>query len=121
MHSGMFVFTAIERIVYGQPAAQALRTEVERLQAQRVFLRSVNIDRQRLVAEAMGHSGEDAADVITAFVADLGLPGRLADVGVTREQFAMIANHAMHDSWLHTNPRKIANVEQVLEILEAAA
>jgi maleylacetate reductase len=34
----MFVFTAIERIVYGQPAAQALRAEAERLQANRVFL-----------------------------------------------------------------------------------
>lgn len=261
MHSGMFVFTAIERIVYGQPAAQALRAEVERLQAQRVFLivsgamnrttdevakmrealgsryaglydrmpshtprdavlevaqearsagadlivtfgggsvtdagkltqlclrhgiteyedldarldcqlavwlamsgrqggiqmgashaighvlggscdvphgytscvmlapvlrynRSVNIDRQRLVAEAMGHPGEDAADVITAFVADLGLPGRLADVGVTPGQFAMVAEHAMHDGWLHTNPRKISNAGQVLEILKAAA
>ncbi|HTE13707.1 MAG TPA: iron-containing alcohol dehydrogenase, partial [Burkholderiales bacterium] len=38
MHSGLFVFTAIERIVYGQPAAQALRAEVERLKANRVFL-----------------------------------------------------------------------------------
>ena len=27
MHSGMFVFTAIERIVFGQPAATALRAE----------------------------------------------------------------------------------------------
>ena len=85
------------------------------------YNRSVNIDRQRLVAEAMGHPGEDAADVIAAFVSALGLPGRLGDVGVKREQFAMIADHAMHDSWLHTNPRKITNVEQVLEILEAAA
>ena len=38
MRSGMFVFTAIERIVFGQPAAQALRAEAERLQANRVFL-----------------------------------------------------------------------------------
>ena len=77
--------------------------------------------RQRLVAEAMGHPGEDAADVIAAFVADLGLPGRLADVGVKRQQFAAIAAHAMHEHWLHTNPRKITSPEQVIEILEAAA
>ena len=37
MHSGMFVFTAIERIVFGQPAATALRAEAERLQAKRIF------------------------------------------------------------------------------------
>ena len=30
----------------------------------------------------------------------------------------MIADHAMHDSWLHSNPRKITSVEQVYEILE---
>lgn len=85
------------------------------------YNRAVNAERQRLVAEAMGHPGEDAAEVIAAFVAGLGLPGRLADVGVKREQFAMIADHAMHDSWLHTNPRKITEVAQVMEILESAA
>jgi maleylacetate reductase len=85
------------------------------------YNRSVNAERQRLVAEAMGHPGEDAADVIAAFVAALGQPGKLSEVGVKREQFAMIADHAMHDSWLHTNPRKITSVEQVYEILESAA
>ena len=85
------------------------------------YNRTANLARQRMVAEAMGHPREDAADVIAAFIADLRLPGRLADVGVTREQFAMIATHAMHESWLHTNPRKITSPEQVLEILEAAA
>jgi maleylacetate reductase len=85
------------------------------------YNRSVNLERQKLVAEAMGHAGEDAADVIAAFISGLGLPGKLSDVGVKREQFAMIADHAMHDSWLHTNPRKITQPEQVLEILESAA
>ncbi|MBI2960023.1 MAG: iron-containing alcohol dehydrogenase [Betaproteobacteria bacterium] len=85
------------------------------------YNRPANLARQRLVAEAMGRPGEDAADVIAAFVADLGLPGRLADVGVEREQFATIAAHAMHDGWLHTNPRKITSPEQVMEILDAAA
>ena len=85
------------------------------------YNRSVNLARQRLVAEAIRHPGEEAADVIAAFVADLGLPGRLADVGVKCEQFGMIADHAMHESWIHTNPRKITSAGQVLEILEAAA
>ena len=85
------------------------------------YNRPANLARQRLVAEAMGRPGEDAANVIAAFVAGLGLPGRLADVGVEREQFATIAAHAMHDGWLHTNPRKITSPEQVMEILDAAA
>ena len=85
------------------------------------YNRPANADRQRLVAEAMGHPGEDAADVIAAFVADLGLPGRLAEVGVKREQFAVIAANTMRDALLHVNPRKISLPEQVLEILDAAA
>ena len=85
------------------------------------YNRSVNEVRQRLVSEAMGHPGEDAADVIAAFVKSLGLPGRLSEVGVKPDQFAMIADHAMHDTWLHSNPRKITSVEQVFEILEMAA
>lgn len=85
------------------------------------YNRAANSERQRLVAEAMGHPGEDAADVIAAFVADLGLPRRLAEVGVKREQFAVIAANTMREHWLHMNPRKINGPEQVLEILDAAA
>lgn len=85
------------------------------------YNRSANIDRQRLVAEAMGHPGEDAADVIAALVADLGLPGRLAEVGVKHDQFSVISANTMHDLCIHTNPRKITRPAQVQEILEAAA
>lgn len=85
------------------------------------YNRDVNAERQKLVAEAMGKPGGDAANVIASFVKNLGLPGTLAEVGVKPAQFTLIANHAMHDSWLHTNPRKITSAEQVLQILEMAA
>ena len=85
------------------------------------YNRPVNADRQRIVAEAMGRPGEDAGDVMAALVADLGLPGKLSQVGVGPNQYETIATHAMHDSWLHSNPRKITSAEQVLQILEAAA
>ncbi|HUA55025.1 MAG TPA: iron-containing alcohol dehydrogenase [Candidatus Sulfotelmatobacter sp.] len=85
------------------------------------YNRPVNAARQRLVAEAMGQPDADAADLIAGFVAELGLPGRLSEVGVTREQFPVIAKNTMHDPWLYTNPRKIGTPEQVTEILEAAA
>lgn len=80
-----------------------------------------NADRQRLVAEAMGHPGAAAGDVIAAFIAELGMPGRLSEVGVGRERFREIADHTMHEEWVHVNPRRITQAEQVLEILEAAA
>src|SRR3989304_630609 len=59
------------------------------------YTRAATAGRQRLVAEAMGRPGEDAADVIAAFVAGLGLPRRLAAVGGKREQFAVIAAHGV--------------------------
>ena len=85
------------------------------------YNRRANAERQRLVAEALGHPGEDAADVLRHFIAELGLPGRLADVGVGPDRFASIATTAMHDKWLHTNPVRITSPEQILGILEAAA
>ena len=81
----------------------------------------VSVPRGGTFAEAMGHAGEDAADVIAAFVKGLGLPGKLSEVGVTSAQFEKIANHAMHDRWLHSNPRKITEPAQVMEILASAA
>jgi maleylacetate reductase len=80
-----------------------------------------NAARQRLVSEAMGQPEAPAADLVAGFIAALGLPGRLSEVGVTREQFPLIAKNTMHDPWLYTNPRKIASPEQVVEILELAA
>jgi maleylacetate reductase len=80
-----------------------------------------NAARQRLVSEAMGRPEAPAADLVAGFIAELGLPGRLSEVGVTREQFALIAKNTMHDPWLYTNPRKIDSPEQVAEILELAA
>jgi maleylacetate reductase len=85
------------------------------------FNRSVNSGRQRLVAESMGCAGEDAADVVAALVADLGLPRRLSEVGIQSAQFRAIAAHAMKESWLHSNPRPITDAVQIIEILNAAA
>lgn len=85
------------------------------------YNRAANAERQQLVAEALGHPGKEAADVIGNLIAELGMPRRLADVGIGPDKFALIATTAMHDRWLHTNPVKITSPEQVLKILEAAA
>ena len=85
------------------------------------FNRPANAERQRLVAEAFGRPHDDAADVLADFIAELGMPQRLADVGIGPDRFAQIATTVMHDRWLHTNPVRITSPEQVLKILEAAA
>jgi maleylacetate reductase len=85
------------------------------------YNRTANAARQQLVAAALGHPGEDAADVLDHFIGELGLPRRLSEVGISREQYSSIAATAMHDKALHANPLRITSPEQVLKILEAAA
>jgi maleylacetate reductase len=84
------------------------------------FNAAVNADRQKLVSDALGHPGEPASDVVAALIAGLGLPLRLRDVGVAREQLDTIAELSMHDRWIHTNPRKIEGPPAVRELLDAA-
>lgn len=83
--------------------------------------KQVNAERQALVAAAMGHPGEDAGDVLDAFIADLGMPRSLGAVKVGREHFDRIAEQAMGTPWVPRNPRTIDGPAQVREILELAA
>jgi len=80
-----------------------------------------NADRQALVAAAMGQPGEDAGDVLDAFIGGLGMPRSLGAVRVSLENFARIAEEAMATPWVPRNPRPISSPAQVREILELAA
>jgi maleylacetate reductase len=83
--------------------------------------KSANAERQKLVAAAMGHPGEDAGDVLDAFIAGLGMPRSLHAVNVGPEHFERIAQQAMGTPWVPYNPRRIEGPAQVREILELAA
>jgi maleylacetate reductase len=80
-----------------------------------------NAERQALVAAAMGHPGEDAGDVLAAFIAGLGMPGSLGEVKIGPENFARLAEQAMDTPWVPRNPRPISGPAQVREILDLAA
>jgi maleylacetate reductase len=82
---------------------------------------TANADRQAMVAEAFGRAGEPAWRVVHEFVAGLGLPRSLSEVNVTAEKFETVAKAAMLDHYLHTNPRPIHGVSDILEILRMAA
>src|SRR6266478_8432986 len=69
--------------------------------------KSVNAERQALVAAAMGHAGEDASDVLDNFIRSLGMPRSLHDVHVGPENFDHIAEQAMATPWIPRNPRQI--------------
>ncbi|HEY6983086.1 MAG TPA: iron-containing alcohol dehydrogenase [Reyranella sp.] len=82
---------------------------------------AVNADRQKRVSEALGRPDLPAADLVGALVETLGLPRRLADVGVGKDRFREIAEKSMHDRAVLNNPRPIKEPAQVVEILELAA
>jgi maleylacetate reductase len=84
------------------------------------FNHPVNSEKQARVSEALGRPEESAADVVAALIAGLGLPTRLRDAGVKPDQLDLIAEHSMHDRWIHTNPRKIDEPAAVRSLLDAA-
>jgi maleylacetate reductase len=83
--------------------------------------KSVNAHRQALVSAAMGHPGEDAADVLDAFIRGLDMPRSLGAVKVGPEHFDRIAEQAMGTAWMPHNPRRVDRPAQVKEILQLAA
>jgi alcohol dehydrogenase class IV len=80
----------------------------------------VNSDRQKLISEALGHPESFAADLIRDLVTALGLPTRLRDAGVQRDQFDTIACGSMQDMMVRSNPRSIQSKDDVLVLLEQA-
>ncbi|MEI6838870.1 MAG: iron-containing alcohol dehydrogenase [Alcaligenaceae bacterium] len=80
----------------------------------------VNAPKQKMIAQAMGCEGMEAADAIEQLVRNLNLPTRIRDVGVKREDFQVIADKVMHDFGIKNNPRPVTHTRQLLEILESA-
>ena len=85
--------------------------------------------RQALIAECLdrdirGLSATEAAsagrEAVLQLVRDLALPWRLRDVGVGREDFSALAQDALEDLVVATNPRPVRSVEDVIGVLEAA-
>lgn len=72
------------------------------------------------ISAALGHPDQSAADLIEALISRLGLPTRISELGVGRERLAVIAEKAMGNPFVRSNPRLIQSSAQTLEILERA-
>jgi len=79
-----------------------------------------NEAQQAKVSAAFDQPGDAADEVVGALISRLGLPRRLRDVDVKREQFAEIAANAMHDRYIPANPRPLKGPDDIVEILEMA-
>merc|ERR1712080_301984 len=60
--------------------------------------------KMRLIAEIFGSPGESASAAVAKFIADLGMPSNLQQVGVRTDMFQTIARLSMKDPWIKTNP-----------------
>jgi maleylacetate reductase len=76
---------------------------------------------QKALAQALGKPGLSASEAFRAFAASLGLPTSLEAVGVTEEQFPLIAKNTMKEFFIYSNPRLVRKPEDVIEILKLAA
>jgi maleylacetate reductase len=85
------------------------------------FNHSAVAQRHALISQAMGQPDTDAATLVAQLIEGLGLPNTLRQVGIrTDAQIDAVAQAAMHDPWILTNPRPIAGPHVVREILECA-
>jgi alcohol dehydrogenase class IV len=76
---------------------------------------------QKSIAAALGAPERDASEAFAAFIVELGLPKRLAEVGVAEERFELIGRNAMPSIFTRANPQPIRNSGDVVEILKLAA
>lgn len=92
------------------------------------FNRPVIAARQRKIAEAMGidvagmddeSAGVAASNRLRELVSELGVKTKLSEWGVTDEDLVAIAGDSVEDFMSLTNPRKVENEEQVLELLRS--
>jgi maleylacetate reductase len=81
----------------------------------------VNAERQRAVAEKLGRPGVRACDAMRDFVKSLGLPTRLAEIGLGAERIAEFARQYDGTGPIATNPRPVRGADDVAEILKLAA
>jgi maleylacetate reductase len=76
---------------------------------------------QKSIAAALGAPEFDAGEAFAGFVAKLGLPRRLADVGVGEDRFELIGKNAMLSIFTRSNPQPIREPADVVKILQLAA
>jgi maleylacetate reductase len=76
---------------------------------------------QKSVAAALAAPERDASEAFAAFIAELGLPRRLAEVGVAEDRFELIGRNAMLSIFTRANPQPIREPSDVVNILRMAA
>ena len=78
-------------------------------------------DAQERLAAALGAPGDEAADTFAEFTRRVGLPGRLAEVGIGEDKFDQISKIAINHRFVKANPRPFKDEADIIDLLRAAA
>jgi maleylacetate reductase len=78
-------------------------------------------DAQKRLATALGAPGAEAADAFAEFTNRLGLPGRLAEVGIGEDKFDQISKIAINHRFVQANPRPFKTEADIIDLLRMAA
>lgn len=82
---------------------------------------AINSERQRALSVALGRSDKTAAEAVRELVQDLGLPTRLSDVGIEKNQWQKIAELGTRHPTVLSNPRPVTSPQDILDILRLAS
>lgn len=77
-------------------------------------------ERQAEIAAAFGDAGGSAADTVRHFIASLGLPTRLSQLGVDENTLPLVAETGLGNAFVKANLRPIQSAEDVMTILRTA-
>ena len=75
---------------------------------------------QAELASVFGNSGASAAEVVRQFIASLGLPTRLSQLGVDEKTLPRVAETGLGNAFVKANLRPIQSVDDVMAILRTA-
>jgi maleylacetate reductase len=81
---------------------------------------SVNGDRQAQLAATIGQPQTPLAEIIAELVVHLQLPSSLRAAGVSESVLGAVADAALHDPLLRSNPRPITELPDILKLLRQA-
>lgn len=71
------------------------------------------------IARALGGTeGHQAPDLLRDFIASLGLPTTMTELGLGRDTFQTIAEGTLHEGWARTNPVPLNGPDDVCHILD---
>jgi maleylacetate reductase len=76
---------------------------------------------QQRLATALGEPDMEAAAAFAEFTNRLGLPGRLADVGIGEDKFDQISKIAINHRFVQANPRPFKSEADIIDLLRMAA